>query len=168
MHYRWVIYEWRNGLQIDLRWIEDGFAFRSQDRLQINLIMGHGLRYKWMIDKSHVGQTLVHMSLRWITGWVIDGSHKCVSWVTNGSRMSTDESLIGCTSNTFLIFSKLTHLWPSHNLATLRIREINIIFHQSEESNPVVSLTTLLWCVTSFFVYVMTHCLEMHIIFTAH
>ncbi len=34
-------------------------------------------------------------------------------------------------SNTFFIFlSKLTNLWPRHNLATLRIRKMNLIFDQ--------------------------------------
>ncbi len=43
------------------------------------------------------------------------------------------------------------NLCPRHNLATFRIRKINVNFYQSEESNPVVSLTTLLWGVTGWF-----------------
>ncbi len=86
--------------------------------------------------KSHVCQTLLHMGLKWIKG----GLYMGVRWVTNGSHIT--HTLVALSNTTFLIFfSKLTNLWIRHNLATLRIQKINIIFDQSAESNTVVSLT---------------------------
>ncbi len=82
--------------------------------------IGHGLGYKYIINELHIGPTLIHNG--------------------NGSRMS--HVLVKLT--TFLIFSKLINLLSRHNPATLRKRKMNVIFDQSEESNPVVSLTTLL------------------------
>ncbi len=71
-------------------------------------------------------------------------------WFTNGLR--TGHTLVTFSNTAFLIFfSKLINLWPHPNLATLWIRQMNVIFNQSEGSNPLVSLKTLLWCFISWF-----------------
>ncbi len=87
----------------------------------------HGMGYKWIV--------LV------------------VRWVINGSLYEPQLShMLVTLSNTtfFIFFSKLTNLWPCHNLTILRTWKMHLIFNQLEESNPVVSLTTLLWRITSW------------------
>ncbi len=147
------------------------FANGSQDRLQMNRIWVTGY-IKYGLYVSHMW---VKHSYIWVSDesrWVTDGSYMGVRWVTNGLHMAA-------ISYTFLIFfSKLTNLWPRRlchtlksittnystlfhqqnsnlwlrRLATLRIRKINLIFHQSEESKLVVPLLpTFLWCVTIWF-----------------
>ncbi len=86
------------------------------------------------------------MGFRWITGWVM---HESYMGHTRESQFS--HTLVTFSNATFLIFSKLVNLWLCHNLATLRIRKMNIVFDQSEESNPVLFLTSLLWLVISWF-----------------
>ncbi len=85
--------------------------------------------------------------------WVIDESYMSLRWVTNVSHMS--HTLITLSNTIFLIFFfQLINVWPRLYLATLRICKMVIIFGQSEESNLVVRLTTLLWRVTKcFFVH---------------
>ncbi len=91
------------------------------------------------------------MDLRWIIGWVVDESYKGIKWVTNGSHMS--HTLVILLNTTFhIFFSKLTNLWPRHNLATLRIRKMNIIFYQLEESNLVVSYHPFGFLLTWWFI----------------
>ncbi len=46
-------------------------------------------------------------------------------------------TLITLSNTTFLIFSKHINLWLRHNLATLRIRKMNVIFNQWEERNSL-------------------------------
>ncbi len=77
-------------------------------------------------NESHDGLQMDRMGLR---------------WVTIGSYMS--HTVVTLSNTTFLIFSKLTNLWPRNNF--------NVIFDQSEEINPVVSLTTILCRVPSWF-----------------
>ncbi len=73
-----------------------------------------------------------------------------VGWITNGLHMS--HMLVTLSDIIFLIFfSKLTNLRLRHNSVTLRIQKMIVIFDQLEELNPVVSLTTLFWCVTNWF-----------------
>ncbi len=55
-------------------------------------------------------------------------------------------TLVTNTSFDFLL--KLINLWAGHNLATIRIWKMNVIFVQSLESNPVLSLSTILWRIT--------------------
>ncbi len=47
-----------------------------------------------------------------------------VRWVTKGSHISHSSVAL---SNTIFLISKLTSLWPHHNLATFRLRKINVI-----------------------------------------
>ncbi len=70
-------------------------------------------------------------------------------WIVYGSHLS---HTLFTLSNTFLVFSKLTNLWPNDNLATLRIGTKNECnFRPVKESGPVVFLITLLWYITSWF-----------------
>ncbi len=65
--------------------------------------------------------------------------HMGLRWVTNGSCMC--HTLVSLPNTTFLIFFlKLNKLWPRHYSTTLQTRKMNVIFDQSEGSNPVVSL----------------------------
>ncbi len=124
----------------------------SQDRLHIGQ---RWITHEWLvvlqIDHTWVtcGQTLLHIGLRWTMEWVINGLMG-LRWVTNGSHKN--HTLDTLSNTTFLIFfSTLINLWPRHNFATIRKRKMNVIFDQSEESKLVVSLSTLLWHVTSWF-----------------
>ncbi len=127
--------------------------------------MDHGVK-GWVTDwsqMSHIGHIWIkdvsqdrlqrlQIGQRWITygsrSCVTDGSYishmwvkHCFLWVSNESQMN--HTLIKLSNITFLIFfSKLINFWPRHNFATLWVRKMNVIFDQSEESNPVVSLTT--------------------------
>ncbi len=124
----------------------------------------HGLLYRWIIDESHMGvtdcvideshvrQTLLHESqMRLWMGykWIVSGSqisHKCVM---HESQMR----------HTWLPFRIQQFPLSSPNLpfpdpvATLQLRKIIVIFDQSEESNPILSLTTFLWHVASCLVF---------------
>ncbi len=118
------------------------------DRLQMNYIWATG----YTADRSWINYMRVKHCCIWVPDHVMvtDGSSMVVRWVTNGSHMSL--TLVALSNTTFLIFFfKLINLWPCHNLTILRIWKMNAIFNQSEESNPVVSLITLLWRVTSWF-----------------
>ncbi len=93
IYYRWVIYESRDRWLVGHRWVSHRLhmsqrwvAFGSQDTLQTNLIWVTD--YGWVMDKSHGGQTLLHMDLGRITVWVRGGSYMGVRWITNGSHMS--------------------------------------------------------------------------------
>ncbi len=80
--------------------------------------------------------------------WIVYGSRMSHKWVTYESLIS--HTLVTLLNTTFLIFfSKLINLWSCHNPATLRIRKMNLIFDQTNEIYPGVSLATLLWSVTS-------------------
>ncbi len=133
----WVKDEWHVGHRICYRCVKGESH------------MSHGFRYKWVIRESHVGQTLFHIGLSWITGWIIDGSYMGLRWVISRSHMS--HALVTLSNATYLNFSKLINLWPRHILATLHMRKVNVIFDQLQGSNPVVSLSTLLWHVMSWF-----------------
>ncbi len=152
--------------------IQDGMCYRLvTDKSYIGHVwvkdwshMGHRTSYRLVTHESrmgrgritdesymsHAAETLLLMGIRWIMGSVKDGLYMGLRWVTYESQTSL--TLIILSNTTFLtLFSKLTNLWPLHNCATLRIRKMNVIFDQSEESNSVVSLTTLLWHVISWF-----------------
>ncbi len=58
--HRWVKSESHMDHEIGYRWIKDESCMG----------VGNGLHTKWVIDKSHVGQTLLHVGLKWIAGWV--------------------------------------------------------------------------------------------------
>ncbi len=129
--------------------------------------MCHAVVYGWVTDEFQIG----HICHTWVTRWVRDGWQMnhigVVGWVTDESYMShtrvldglqmnhglvTDESKMGLrwvTKNHRLVRLsniKLTNLWPCQpsHLATFRTWKMKVIFDQSEESNTVVSLTTLL------------------------
>ncbi len=107
------------------RWINDGSR------------MYHSMGYKWIIGESQIGHIWVTLSYRWVTY----GSHMVTYGSQESQKWVTYESSVTLLNTTFHI-SKFTKLWPGHNFATFRIRKINLIFEQSEESNPVAFIVS--------------------------
>ncbi len=86
-------------------------------------------------DRSYMGH-----------GWVSYESQMGHIWITYGSHMGNIFVQQFSVSSSDLHICDLVTIRPH-----FRYWKMNVIFDQLEESNPVVSLATYLWCVASYF-----------------
>ncbi len=142
MHYTWVVYESRDGLQIGHRWVshrshmsQRWVALGSENKLQMNHITWIKYCYMWVANESQDGLWIDRI-------WVSDESRMGHIWVTHWLHFLIQH---------FSSSSKLTNMWPRYSLATLRMGKMNLIFDLAKESNSIVSLANLLWSVASEF-----------------
>ncbi len=132
----WVV----DGSHMSLRQVHMSHRWVT-NKSHMGLTMGHGLGYRCIIVGSHIVTFGSQMYHRWITGWVIYWSQMSHKWVTYWLFFRI-KHFLSCSPNIPV---------TRHNPATLRIRQMNVIFDQSGESNTVVSSTALLWRFTTWF-----------------